>query len=1389
MLLLVAFTALALATASLPSGPSFPLYTALRTADGRPSLSTANSSRLHNRPLYGPHNGGLVLAGDRPIVHVADDHTLYGGFLFGLTTASAGVWAHDADDLASSYVGGGMAWTVRDSRLPGLTITARVLHASTGLGAVLDLNVTAAEGAPDATLVWAFGCAAVPAVSNALGWAYDPLVNPQTLNWTFTPEDCEGNKATVLTDTSFSLAYKAATVMVDLATTAPSALSFGNSSQWASINALVGADRARPQHAAPASRIKGALPVAGATLWLRASSLVGLVADGAPVALWHDESGLHSDVSQAVAALQPVFNASGFGSGVASVRFDGVGTFLGNPTAAIGNASTLFAVFRDEGSSGGDDCCSGVVFFSASYNGIATLPQPASAVDDDDHRAQAGTPIVTKLDFAGSPSNGHVNIRGRLVTAASLYTATGPSAFYVDGCLQGSVSIPGSAGEGVMIGTRNDELGRYFKGSMGEVVVFDHALSVTELAAMEAYFLEAWPSLPPKLVCNAAKQGPLTVGQSPLPSSGSPTTRFTWSLFAQTSAHVEPLMELANAEARVAGLTTTSVQTPEPLVDVAVAAMGLAVDGLWRADPGVYVHGAMAWDSPYLGWRSEYGGTVFGRTETVASEGEYFFGLQTKTSINTECVSDPALMHTGEAQTSRFYGVGKIAADGGIYDMQSMFFDQQVHMWRWTGNATYEALLRPALALHASWASDCFDHDGDGLYSSYTNTWPTDSWWLNGGATVEETSYLYLTHKALRDMAERAGNATDAAAHAAVVAKILSNFHQLWVTADGHPGANIEEGGHMRLRADAWLYSIFLPIEAGLLTAEESAQALFYSEWGLERDSILCDGINADAVCGQTVWTSNYVPSMWSVRQLWPGDNHGLALAYLLAGLPDDGYDVLRGSLHRDMLQNSVPGNTGAANGGTDFNDCVHPLSRLLIEGLFGFHPNYPMGLVEVAPQFPSSWPSASITAAAFSLQMVTDTASTSITVQLTQAIPQLAMRIPIRAQAVVGAGITVAGLPVGAAWNWTVEAGFGQSVVIIAVTAAPGAPVAAASVLVPFTVPLPCTPSVFSNAAPLQAVTLTPPEGLSVVNFSDPQGVFVSGSASIVGGAIQGTVAATVAASATAAGQHLVVGYAITTGGLPQMLLFKLNISEGEPAYAVVPTPAAGAAWAYADVASMYNADLGAMFAKGTYMSPRPQTCGVRIGDDGWSGWTFPFWNGPTAPVGDFKNVANLTTAPGVITTPQGAQFHLNATGTRNIAFASLWDNYAPTVNVSVLPSLLPGATSVWVLLAGSTNPMQTRIANAVLRFVYDSGSIEVLELVPPLNFWSLSAWGNNDYNYATDAFSLPPVPPPSVQLGNSNRAMVYSHPLRSATLLAVELEVLSQEVVIGLLAISLSA
>lgn len=272
--------------------------------------------------------------------------------------------------------------------------------------------------------------------------------------------------------------------------------------------------------------------------------------------------------------------------------------------------------------------------------------------------------------------------------------------------------------------------------------------------------------------------------------------------------------------------------------------------------------------------------------------------------------------------------------------------------------------------------------------------------------------------------------------------------------------------------------------------------------------------------------------------------------------------------------------------------------------------------------------------------------------------------------------------------WNVTYAPGFGQTVATVNLFSAGG--VSSASVYVlEDGLSIAYTPSVYVNASAGQAqLELRPPAPLVVLNFTDPQGLFAPGSASVVDGSVIGNVS-----QSAAVGSYLVVALVSTGLSATQFVQFKLAVSPPPPP-PPVPSPSPDAAWAYVPVAPRFNADMARMFEPGTYLSPRPQTCGVRIGTDGWSAWTFPWWGSPSPPTPDFSNIPALSIGGGAIRTPQGAQFLLNvSTGEPNIAFASIWDNYAPSVNVTVPTSSLPNASAVWVLLAGSTNPMQVRV------------------------------------------------------------------------------------------------
>jgi hypothetical protein len=288
-----------------------------------------------------------------------------------------------------------------------------------------------------------------------------------------------------------------------------------------------------------------------------------------------------------------------------------------------------------------------------------------------------------------------------------------------------------------------------------------------------------------------------------------------------------------------------------------------------------------------------------------------------------------------------------------------------------------------------------------------------------------------------------------------------------------------------------------------------------------------------------------------------------------------------------------------------------------------------------------------------------------------------------------------------------------------------------------------------------------------------DPQGCV--GNIKVSGSQVDATVVGQ-------AGYHLL--FLEAAGDVPWLLPVKLHLTDpaGDAAKAARSprTAPPDARWNCVDLSPHLNADLRSIF-KQRYLSPRPDTVSMRLGYDGWTAWTFTHWRIPVPEI-KFDRLGELTGADGRLHTPQNARFML-PDPERNIAFTSLWDNWPRSVTVPVQL----GGEAVWLLLAGSTTPMQLKIANAVVRFKYEDGVEETLELVPPVNFWSLCRFGRLDYEYVRDGFVLPKEPPMQVMLGENCRSIVCSWKLRANVKLAsVTLETLSGDVVIGLMAVS---
>jgi hypothetical protein len=231
-------------------------------------------------------------------------------------------------------------------------------------------------------------------------------------------------------------------------------------------------------------------------------------------------------------------------------------------------------------------------------------------------------------------------------------------------------------------------------------------------------------------------------------------------------------------------------------------------------------------------------------------------------------------------------------------------------------------------------------------------------------------------------------------------------------------------------------------------------------------------------------------------------------------------------------------------------------------------------------------------------------------------------------------------------------------------------------------------------------------------------------------------------------------------------------------------------------DLTSVFNDKVTQIF-RNEYLSPRSPFCSLAMPRQGIGGWAD---NREEFDVDDAGLRAVAAKNGGRIVLPNGMAFQTPANpGAKNIAFTSQWDNYPREVSVP-----LAGKSShLYLLLAGSTGPMQSRFDNGEVIVTYTDGTIERLALRNPTNWWPV----DQDYFIDDYAFRRAGLVPPRVDLktgqvrisdvngfkGKGGKipggaATVLDLPLKpDKELKSLTVRTLANEVVIGLMALTL--
>ena len=142
-------------------------------------------------------------------------------------------------------------------------------------------------------------------------------------------------------------------------------------------------------------------------------------------------------------------------------------------------------------------------------------------------------------------------------------------------------------------------------------------------------------------------------------------------------------------------------------------------------------------------------------------------------------------------------------------------------------------------------------------------------------------------------------------------------------------------------------------------------------------------------------------------------------------------------------------------------------------------------------------------------------------------------------------------------------------------------------------------------------------------------------------------------------------------------------------------------------NIDNFFNDSVTNVF-KNKYLSPRSPFTTLQIPTQGIGEWCHPNTTADIDDSGMRKLVAN-----NVLKTSIGIPFRTPADG-RNIVFTTLWDNFP---NAITLP-LSGSASNAYLLMAGTTNHMQCHFVNGRVVATYTDGSADTLELINPDNW-----------------------------------------------------------------------
>ncbi len=817
------------------------------------------------------------------------------------------------------------------------------------------------------------------------------------------------------------------------------------------------------------------------------------------------------------------------------------------------------------------------------------------------------------------------------------------------------------------------------------------------------------------------------------------------------------------------------INTPDPFFNTLGGILGTAGDAIW--EPDSYLHGAIGWRMRLNGWRGAYTADALGWHDRARGHFDGYAASQVTNvpPIYNHPQQDTAqnLARSLKKWGTPMYSNGYICRNPNQnnvmhhYDMNLCYIDELLWHFNWTGEMKYVEKMWPVLERHLDWEKRNFDADNDGLYDAYCCIWASDALQYSGGGVTHSSAYNYRSNKMAAEIARKLGK--DGSKYEQEAQKILNAINsKLWLKKEGHWAEFIDLMGNKLVHPSAGLWTIYHAIDSDIGNPFQNYQAIRYVENEIPHIPVEAKGIRNNGYA--TVSTSNWMPYAWSINNVAFAEVYHTALSYWQSGRNDQAYKLMKSAILDGMYLGNSPGNIGQisfydeARGECyrDFGDPVGMASRAIIQGLYGILPDAMNDKIMIRPGFPTRWLSTSISTPDVDFAFVRKNKTDEYRINLRFAKP-LNLTLNLRAPYDRVARISVNGKT--ATWKADTTA-IGSPVILVdcakathyqvqiewngnAVSPQPKEePVALGgrfllenkniqSVYDPQEVlkNLHKTDSSWQGTIsgsvghrtlfaqmkegdlqwwmpvdlwvkqPIEIIVPNPDSTTLAIKVKNNTGKKLFGTLSVNPGSFNYNVSLQLMPDQTS--ELIAIPIDNTLKGSNKIAVingFNTMCETNVQCWNIPNLPKSK--MEAVDLSAVLNDSVSQIF-KNEYLSPRSPYTTLQIPKQGIGEWTHPQTTAHIDDSGLRKLAVN-----NIFTTPQGLFFTTpSAKETKNIAFTSLWDNYPKQLSVP----LCGKASHVYLLMAGSTNYMQSRLINGEVKVWYTDGSFEKLDLVNP--------------------------------------------------------------------------